>query len=341
MTPVVRLLAEEGHEVHVCTRGQTDKVFANNPYVKGVEVSPDDFEDQASCDAWTEECYSRYDKIIPLAWTVEKAYLHRTDALFGKIPTLKQRRKIALGKNYYDRNLSASGFKPRPVLPEIYASEVEQESLHRLVREKHDIGFKIVLWNLMGSTQNKVLSPGGHWINEVSELYPNARHFIIGNIKIAIPCINPKNKMIFDQSGAWDLRTVMLMTSIADLVVGPESMLVNAAACFETPKIIIYSHSSPDNLGRYYSNHYPVLPKCDCHPCYLIPINFRRQWEVKTRELCRKQEAECASFSPIYPGRMLGYKCVMSIDRDELIGKAVAILSKRNSLQTDFSLLSN
>lgn len=340
MTPAIRLLAEQGHEVYVVSRGPVKDIFENNPHVAGFADAPEDFASQEDYDAWQEECFKNYERIVPLAWTVEKAYLHRTDGYFGDIPSLEERRRAAAGHNYYDRNLVAAKLLPRPVLPELYPTEIEQESLRRLAVEKEQLGYKVVLWNTMGSTMNKFLSPVGFWIKALCEQVKDVRHYLLNAYPVAIPSIPQDNPNIIEASGVWNLRMSMLMTSIADLVIGPESAMVNAAGCFATPKIILYSHSSPDNLGRYYLNHFPIVPKCECHPCYLIPINFRALWHHKARALSRQFETECAFRSPLYLHRVLGYKCVMTLNREEIIETAASIL-RHGVAQQDHSLLSN
>jgi ADP-heptose:LPS heptosyltransferase len=325
-TPVARLLSDQ-YDVHVATRGKTDEIWTGNPYVKGQEHFSE-MNTPEEVDSWLDKTFAGYDKIIRLAFTVEKKFLHRTDGIFGDIPDMEARRKAAQGRNYYDSNLQAAGLEPQVVLPELYATPKEEENLERIREEKKRQGMRLVLWNIMGSTSNKVLAPAFEWIKAVHEADKEVQHFIVGANPILSPSMPENNPKIIDKSGAWTLRLALFMTGIADLVIGPESAIVNAAGCWDTPKIIFYSHSDPDNLGRYYLNHYPIRPKCDCHPCYLIPINFRKQWEKQKRFMCRTMEAACIERSPDHHARILGYRCVETLDREEIIETAVSILRK-------------
>jgi ADP-heptose:LPS heptosyltransferase len=69
----------------------------------------------------------------------------------------------------------------------------------------------------------------------------------------------------------------MGLTSVVDCVVGPESAVVNFASCFDTPKIVFLSHSSHENLTKYWKNVYPLEPEKElapCYPCHQLHYNF-------------------------------------------------------------------
>jgi len=56
-------------------------------------------------------------------------------------------------------------------------------------------------------------------------------------------------------SGKWGIRQTLTFASCeADLVIGPETGVLNAVACEEVPKIVFLSHSSEENLTRDWVN---------------------------------------------------------------------------------------
>ena len=70
-------------------------------------------------------------------------------------------------------------------------------------------------------------------------------------------------------AGKWELRqTLANLAMVADLVVGPESMVVNVASCYDVPKIVFLSHSSPENLTKYWTNTAAMEPDLQAAPCY-------------------------------------------------------------------------
>ena len=63
----------------------------------------------------------------------------------------------------------------------------------------------------------------------------------------------------------------MIMAKYADLVIGPETGVLNAASCWDTPKIIFLSHSSEENLTKYWKNTTAMMPPdCECYPCHQL-----------------------------------------------------------------------
>ena len=62
----------------------------------------------------------------------------------------------------------------------------------------------------------------------------------------------------------------MVMTKYADVVVGPETGLMVAAGCFDTPKIMMLSHSSEENLTKYWKNCTALSAGVECQPCHQL-----------------------------------------------------------------------
>lgn len=327
-TPVIRLLAEQGYEVHVACRGGQKEVLVNNPHVHTIHPAPP-ADTMADLEIWLHNTFNKFeptDVLIDLCYSIEKEFLHKTNEMWGPIPPIEERRAKAAGKNYYDQNLIKANLEPRPVLPELYASEKEQENLDLIALNKQEEGWQMVMWNTMGSAPNKMLVKIGKWIAGVHDALPFSKHFLVGHMAVEIPSL-PRSDRIIQTEGFWSLRDALMMPSIADLVVGPESAIINAAGCWPTPKIIIYSHSAPDNLGRYYLNHYPITPNCDCHPCYLIPLNFNHIWHQPSRKRCIELTMPCFVKNPNYYN-MKGLRCTWELDDQLIIDTAVKILSE-------------
>ena len=77
-----------------------------------------------------------------------------------------------------------------------------------------------------------------------------------------------QNRLIC-QSGAWEMRESMALTRHVDIVVGPETGLLNACGFEETPKVCILSHSTVENLTKHWRNTIALIPTgVDCYPCH-------------------------------------------------------------------------
>lgn len=69
----------------------------------------------------------------------------------------------------------------------------------------------------------------------------------------------------------------MLMTKHVDLVIAPETGILNAAGCFDTPKIGLLTHSNKTNLTKYFKNDHSLQAHIDCSPCHrmIYAENFK------------------------------------------------------------------
>jgi ADP-heptose:LPS heptosyltransferase len=323
-TPLPRLLKGEGYLVDVAVHPNNEPVYRHNPYVENLIPYPENQEDYSG---WQETITKEYDTVVMLGETLEKKFLHRTDGFFGPVPLLEERRATAAGKNYINETMRICGFEPangHHYRPELYKSAEETEILNRYREELSASGKKIVFWNLAGSTKNKTLVRGFKYIEAVLAQIPNSIHWIVGQ-KECVAANLPVDPRI--KQAAWDLRTSMLLTQLVDIVIGPESALVNAAGAYDTPKVILYSHSAPENLGAGYKNHYPICPSCECHPCYLLTLDWMEVWDPMPRAMARFQDTLCRFRHPGDPYRSLGYHCTCTLPEQEIIDTIVKILT--------------
>jgi ADP-heptose:LPS heptosyltransferase len=85
-------------------------------------------------------------------------------------------------------------------------------------------------------------------------------------------------------AGELSMRRALLLTRHVDLVIGPETGVMNAAGCFDTPKIVLLSHSNHTNLTRDWKNVYPLQSPSECSPCYRIVGDTDICWKVTDKE---------------------------------------------------------
>ena len=68
----------------------------------------------------------------------------------------------------------------------------------------------------------------------------------------------------------WPLRLALTMALHVDAVVATESVFANAVAFEENPKVVLLSHSSPENLTRDWRQTAALEAPVACHPCHRI-----------------------------------------------------------------------
>jgi ADP-heptose:LPS heptosyltransferase len=126
---------------------------------------------------------------------------------------------------------------------------------------------KFILWALAGSSRTHKVYPytDGIW-EHVIEHYPGWGVLTAGD-----PSCEELEKKHETRPRMWltcmryTMRQVLLMMEIADVVVGPETGTMSAAAFYPMPKIIFLSHSTIENLSRDWVNTSSLwAPKTHC-----------------------------------------------------------------------------
>lgn len=331
-TPLPRVLKEQGFDVvDVACQFHNKEVFKNNPYIDEIIELPK-IED-ATPD-WDKEFKTKlesYDKIYTASGHVEMGLLQRTDADWGTIPSGKERQDKARGVSYQDYIFKSMGLDCVGLKPEFYFSDEEKVQIKAMKEELDKDKQKLVLWNWSGSSKSKELIFGPMYLQKVLDKHQHSIHYVFSQDPNMIGQI-PDNPRAFNAWGASTIRNTIMMSSIASLVIGPESFMVNAAAAFDTPKMIFFSHSAPDNLARYYDNCMAVvpLPCVECHPCYLIHVDFRGVWHPEKRAIAREYERNCQLTSKTNPYKMVGYKCCFYLPHDKIVDNILKTLKRRS-----------
>lgn len=69
----------------------------------------------------------------------------------------------------------------------------------------------------------------------------------------------------------WPVRIALAFALQADMVVATESLIANAVAFEDMPKVVLLSHSSNENLTKHWINTAAIEPAgVSCHPCHRI-----------------------------------------------------------------------
>ena len=87
-----------------------------------------------------------------------------------------------------------------------------------------------------------------------------------------------KEKRVITKSGKWSMRKTLAFLDVCDIVIGPETGVLNAASTLDCRKIVMLSHSSKENLSKHWNNtatlepdYYPGF----CYPCHKMHYGFQ------------------------------------------------------------------
>ena len=301
--PVLKKLKGEGYHVTLNCSEVAKEVLKYCPYVDEFAVQLKDYVPNKGVvsgplfEYW-KELSTKYDKFINLTGAAEETLLvpdarlmSMMEQLKAKHPELNEQnqfynairavREQVGDQNYYDNHLKKAGYTETGLNGELFFSDSETlmgEGFYAKYADRF-----IVMWVLSGSSYHKRYPYFQQCAQELVVRNPDILLVSVGDPECALLERSESNKYL-PRSGRWNLRTSLNMTRFVDLVIGPETGILNAAGCFDTPKITMLSHSSHANLCKYWKNDYCIAVEQKdvfCHPCHVLHYVHRINGECQ------------------------------------------------------------
>ena len=284
ITPVFRALKDEGYHVTVNCSEYCAPVLENNPNIDEVIVHGRDSikNDGKELPQYWKYLESGVDRFINLSGSIEGSMLLREgdhpmgcdqhpDVFNAECDPCRKLKSIRHGNlgsaNYYDRTMQLSGLDPDGSNGELFFTHGEIFRARDLVRKWRRRKWFVVIWSMSGSSFHKAYPYWETAAINFLRLHPDAVVYTVGDNGTALMEIKDHPR-IFPRSGKWTIRESMCMTQYADLVIGGETGILHAAACYDTPKVVLLSHSSEANLCRTWKNYTALEPSAETTPCY-------------------------------------------------------------------------
>lgn len=267
MSSVLPWLKEQGYHVTLyCQAGPGLEVIKHDPHVdRFIVQGKDEVPNQFLGEFWT-ETRKKYDKWINLSESVECTLLASPGRSNFEWPN--SARAALLDRNYLEWTHTLAEVPP-PYRPKFYSTPTEREKA-RWTAQKW--GRRNVLWSLAGSSGHKVWPHLDMMVARIMTDYPDTHVVLVGDDACRLLETGwEAEPRVHCQSGKWTIRQSMAFAEVADLIIGTETGLLNAAGSMDTPKIITLSHSSPEMLTKHWKNTISLQqPKgvgCAKSPC--------------------------------------------------------------------------
>ena len=173
--------------------------------------------------------------------------------------------------NYYDRTMELSGFPEiKGQVGELFFTHGEIYRAESLVAKWRKHNRFVVIWSMSGSSFHKAYPYWATAAVEFCRKHKDAYIYTVGDAVSSLMEITD-HPQIQPRCNKWKIRESMLMTKYADLVIGGETGILHAAACFNTPKVVFLSHSTATNLCATWKDWIALEPdrkQAPCHPCH-------------------------------------------------------------------------
>lgn len=260
-------LKSEGYHVTVyCQSGPGYEVMKHDPHVdRFILQEKDAVPPQFLAEFW-DYTKKKYDKWINLCESVEGTLLAVPGRVNHEWPN--DVRAKYCDRNYLEWTHELARVPP-PYQPKFY-STLDERAWARKIADR--FGERNILWSLAGSSGHKVWPHLDTVIAKIMLDCPGVHVVLVGDDLCKILETGwEKEPRVHCKSGEWTIRESMAFAEVADLVIGSETGLLNAAGHMDTPKIVTLSHSSKEMLTKHWKNtialEQPQGTGCPKSPC--------------------------------------------------------------------------
>jgi len=278
ITPAIRRFAAMGYDITVNATQGSHVVLHENPHVTNLLPQPRDMVFNPWLGEYWREWSREYDVYCNLSESVEASVL-RTQGRADFYWPAERRREAA--ENYYSRTMRLCGIEPQPATvdacrPELFFTAAEQRQAADIAKQLRRTAPKLVGWALRGTSPHKVYPAAGVAAGALLRRHsdvgivqlggPDAGDYVFG--EDATPDYAPR---LHSLVGKLPLRLSLALLEHLDCIVGPETGLLNAAACYDhVAKVLLLSHSDGHSIAGYWPNTTALAPDAVCHPCFQL-----------------------------------------------------------------------
>jgi ADP-heptose:LPS heptosyltransferase len=284
MTPVLRQLKKDGYYVVYNCTDYSAAVLQHCPWIDEFLIQGKDDIPNSDLKEYWEVITKGFDRVVNMCGSIEGTLLKCEGTGEYEWPHEKRHRECNV--NYMDQTCKWAGYPElKGQLPELHFTE-QEEFLAQQFRDTIADSF-FVLWSLSGSSLHKAWPWSPFVVGDLVHRHNDIRVMTVGDesCQMIEPSIPPNT---IPKAGRLTVRQSMILTKYADVVVGPETGILNAASCYDTPKVVFLSHSSPTNLTKYWTNTTALQARnCPCTPCHrLIYSGACPKGEMAGASLC-------------------------------------------------------
>jgi len=266
-------LKKQGYHVTVMTTDRGQEVLQNDPHIDGwIIQDKDQVPNHELGDYWA-HCAASFDRFINLSASVEESLLSVPGKITHTWP--KEARHMVMDVNYleFTHAIAQVPFEPAA---RFYPTQAEYEWAIEQGIVMNDAFTVMVV--LAGSSVHKAWPNLDYLIGRMMLETPECTIIMVGDPHCKILEAGFENEpRVWRRSGEWGIRHTMTAAANCDLVLGPETGVLNAVSFMpEVAKIVLLSHSSHENLTKGWPNTLSVTPDVPCHPCHMM--HYDRQF---------------------------------------------------------------
>lgn len=277
VTPLLRHLHNLGHQVFIVCGERGEQVLRNNPHVYKILPHDQTVKNELLGEHMQYLMRKHHcERLIDLNESIECAISQHPRSAHYKLP--KKERLAKFNRNFYEycfEHANEPWDSKVDFKPELFFDEKELEEARGYLKP----GFNILV-GLSGSGNNKAYPHMMDLCNNILKQHPDIHIITVGDLKCQILEDSIDDGNITKLAGNIPMRVSMALTGLVQLVISPDTGLLHASGCYDTPKIPILGHTTHEMVSKYFSNCHPIEADeklAPCAPCSYMIYDMKMQ----------------------------------------------------------------
>jgi len=288
LSSILPILKEEGYRVCVNTEPRGREILQHDPNVDEWLIQEKGQVDPRELNEYWDHITPMFDRFINLTGSVEGRCLAsgpRAQKVDGEMKILPARpeyflsheeRQEKYSMNYIEETHRIAGVRVAHE-PKFYPSPDEYRNarfmLQRIRNRKID---DVVLWVMTGSSGHKMYPLMDSAIAQILLEKPRTAIVMVGDEACSyLEAPWRDEPRVIRKSGKLSIRMTMTLAKLVDVVVGPETGVLNAVSMELNRKVVLLSHSSVENLTKHWVNTVSLHTDSPCYPCHQLHLSVR------------------------------------------------------------------
>lgn len=287
ITPAIRYLHSQGHELYVSTSKRGMEVLKNNPHVHRLiqhkeETPIDKLSENLEHLKKTFKC----EKVLDFSESVEVSLSQHPRSPNYKLS--KPEKLARFNRNFYEYSFEhiKENWMGVDLTPELFFDKNEMYEVRdegrKTARDLIQKDKFNILIGMSGSGGNKAWPWTESLSERICENYPDVHIITVGDEKCRL--IEPEIKgRVTNLSGRIPMRMSMELTGLVDLVIAPDTGIIHASGCYDTPKICLLGHNTKECITKYFKNDYSLEADeilAPCAPCLFLIYDMKLQCPI-------------------------------------------------------------
>jgi ADP-heptose:LPS heptosyltransferase len=218
-----------------------------------------------------------YDRFVNLNESVEGTFLAISDRVQHGWPHALRHRMMNHNYAEFAASLAEIPFVPEgkfyPDADEVQSARERMVEIRRALAAPMEVAQPVfvIMWVLAGSSPHKFTPHQDTVMRMILGTLKRAVVVLVGDDACKILEAGwEEEPRVTRYSGELHIRDTLALAQEVDLLIGPETGVMNAVCYEDMPKVVMLSHSSAENLTKHWRNTEAIPGVAPCAPCHQL-----------------------------------------------------------------------